>query len=154
MAGERILVCDDDPQILRALRLVLRGAGKSFSAGADLKLLREAAQPTHRNWIQIDDAIKLGPVGAEQLGGPLFGLAQQEADLLVDGLWFGLLVFDSVEVLAVQVGERGTVAGVVESRRSLSGAGPRLRSRAQLLRRHPEAIRGRDDLLRRRARAR
>jgi two-component system, OmpR family, KDP operon response regulator KdpE len=27
MAGERILVCDDDPQILRALRLVLRGAG-------------------------------------------------------------------------------------------------------------------------------
>jgi len=35
-------------------------------------------------------------------------------DLLVDGLWFGLLVFDSVEVLAVQVGERGSVAGVVE----------------------------------------
>jgi len=27
MAGERVLVCDDDPQILRALRLVLRGAG-------------------------------------------------------------------------------------------------------------------------------
>ena len=27
MAAERILVCDDDPQILRALRLVLRGAG-------------------------------------------------------------------------------------------------------------------------------
>jgi len=27
MSGERILVCDDDPQILRALRLVLRGAG-------------------------------------------------------------------------------------------------------------------------------
>jgi two-component system KDP operon response regulator KdpE len=27
MAGERILVCDDDPQILRALRLILRGAG-------------------------------------------------------------------------------------------------------------------------------
>ena len=27
MAGERILVCDDDPQILRALRLVLRSAG-------------------------------------------------------------------------------------------------------------------------------
>lgn len=27
MAGERILVCDDDPQILRALRLMLRGAG-------------------------------------------------------------------------------------------------------------------------------
>jgi len=27
MAGERVLVCDDDPQILRALRLILRGAG-------------------------------------------------------------------------------------------------------------------------------
>src|SRR5258707_3920924 len=27
MAGERILVCDDDPQIQRALRLVLREAG-------------------------------------------------------------------------------------------------------------------------------
>jgi two-component system KDP operon response regulator KdpE len=27
MSGERILVCDDDAQILRALRLVLRGAG-------------------------------------------------------------------------------------------------------------------------------
>jgi two-component system KDP operon response regulator KdpE len=27
MAGERVLVCDDDPQILRALRLVLRSAG-------------------------------------------------------------------------------------------------------------------------------
>jgi two-component system, OmpR family, KDP operon response regulator KdpE len=27
VAGERILVCDDDPQMLRALRLVLRGAG-------------------------------------------------------------------------------------------------------------------------------
>jgi two-component system KDP operon response regulator KdpE len=27
MAGERVLVCDDDPQILRALRLMLRGAG-------------------------------------------------------------------------------------------------------------------------------
>ena len=27
MTGERILVCDDEPQILRALRVVLRGAG-------------------------------------------------------------------------------------------------------------------------------
>ena len=34
MAGERILVCDDDPQILRALRLVLRGAGYEVLTGA------------------------------------------------------------------------------------------------------------------------
>jgi two-component system KDP operon response regulator KdpE len=34
MAGERILVCDDDPQILRALRLMLRGAGYEVLATA------------------------------------------------------------------------------------------------------------------------
>jgi len=34
MAGERILVCDDDPQILRALRLVLRAAGYEVLATA------------------------------------------------------------------------------------------------------------------------
>jgi two-component system KDP operon response regulator KdpE len=34
VAGERILVCDDDPQILRALRLVLRGAGYEVLATA------------------------------------------------------------------------------------------------------------------------
>jgi hypothetical protein len=35
-------------------------------------------------------------------------------DLLVDGVRVGLLVFDSVEVLAVDVGEGGAVAGVAE----------------------------------------
>ncbi len=34
MAGERILVCDDDPQILRALRLVLHGAGYEVTTAA------------------------------------------------------------------------------------------------------------------------
>jgi hypothetical protein len=34
--------------------------------------------------------------------------------LLVDGVWVGLLVFDSVEVLAVDFGERRAVAGVAE----------------------------------------
>jgi two-component system KDP operon response regulator KdpE len=34
MSGERILVCDDDPQILRALRLVLRSAGYEVLAAA------------------------------------------------------------------------------------------------------------------------
>jgi two-component system KDP operon response regulator KdpE len=35
MAGERILVCDDDPQIRRALRLVLVEAGYEVLAAAD-----------------------------------------------------------------------------------------------------------------------
>jgi len=34
--------------------------------------------------------------------------------LLVDGVWVGLLVLDSVEVLAVDVGECRAVAGVAE----------------------------------------
>ena len=34
--------------------------------------------------------------------------------LLVEGVGVGLLVFDSVEVLAVEVGECGAVAGVAE----------------------------------------
>ena len=32
----------------------------TFSAGADLRLLREAAQPKVQNWTQINDAIKDG----------------------------------------------------------------------------------------------
>jgi hypothetical protein len=34
--------------------------------------------------------------------------------LLVERVWVGLLVLDAVEVLAVEVGEGGTVAGVAE----------------------------------------
>jgi len=49
MAGERILVCDDDPQILRALRLVLRGAGYEVltSATAEEALDRAAIGGPH-----------------------------------------------------------------------------------------------------------
>ena len=49
MAGERILVCDDDPQILRALRLVLRGAGFEVltSANAEEALDRAAVGGPH-----------------------------------------------------------------------------------------------------------
>ena len=35
-------------------------------------------------------------------------------DLLVEGVWVGLAVLDSVEVLAVEFGEGGSVAGVAE----------------------------------------
>ncbi len=40
--------------------LVIGNDSDTFSAGADLRLLRQAAQPTVRNWTQISDAIKDG----------------------------------------------------------------------------------------------
>ena len=55
MAGERILVCDDDPQILRALRLVLRGAGYEVltSATAEVALDRAAVGGPHAAIIDL-----------------------------------------------------------------------------------------------------
>jgi 3-hydroxyacyl-CoA dehydrogenase len=40
--------------------LVIGNDTDTFSAGADLRLLRAAAQPTQQNWTQINDAIKDG----------------------------------------------------------------------------------------------
>jgi len=55
MAGERILVCDDDPQILRALRLVLRGADYEVlvSATAEEALDRAALAGPHAAIIDL-----------------------------------------------------------------------------------------------------
>jgi two-component system KDP operon response regulator KdpE len=55
MAGERILVCDDDPQILRALRLVLRGAGYEVltSTTAEEALDRAAIAGPHAAIIDL-----------------------------------------------------------------------------------------------------
>ncbi len=55
MSGERILVCDDDPQILRALRLVLRGAGYEVltSATAEEALDRAAIAGPHAAIIDL-----------------------------------------------------------------------------------------------------
>ena len=55
MAGERILVCDDDPQILRALRLVLRGAGYEVltSATGEEALDRAAVAGPHAAIIDL-----------------------------------------------------------------------------------------------------
>jgi len=55
MAGERILVCDDDPQILRALRLVLRGAGYEVltAATAEEALDRAAVGGPHAAIIDL-----------------------------------------------------------------------------------------------------
>lgn len=55
MAGERVLVCDDDPQILRALRLVLRGAGYEVltSATAEEALDRAAIGGPHAAIIDL-----------------------------------------------------------------------------------------------------
>jgi 3-hydroxyacyl-CoA dehydrogenase len=40
--------------------LVIGNDSDTFSAGADLRLLRAAAQPTEQNWTQINDAITVG----------------------------------------------------------------------------------------------
>ena len=40
--------------------LVIGNDTDTFSAGADLKLLREAAQPAQQSWLPINDAIKTG----------------------------------------------------------------------------------------------
>jgi len=55
MSGERILVCDDDPQILRALRLVLRGAGYEVltSATGEEALDRAAITGPHAAIIDL-----------------------------------------------------------------------------------------------------
>lgn len=55
MAGERILVCDDDRQILRALRLVLTGAGFEVltSATAEEALDRAAIGGPHAAIIDL-----------------------------------------------------------------------------------------------------
>ena len=55
------------------------------------------------NWLR-------GGVGAVFRGSA----SGETADLLIDGGWFGWLVLDAVEVLAVQIGECGAVAGVAE----------------------------------------
>jgi two-component system, OmpR family, KDP operon response regulator KdpE len=49
MSGERILVCDDDPQIRRALRLILRDAGYEvlIASSADEALDRAAVAGPH-----------------------------------------------------------------------------------------------------------
>jgi two-component system KDP operon response regulator KdpE len=55
MTGERVLVCDDDPQILRALRLVLRAAGYEVltSATAEEALDRAALAGPHAAIIDL-----------------------------------------------------------------------------------------------------
>jgi two-component system, OmpR family, KDP operon response regulator KdpE len=55
MAGERILVCDDDPQILRALRLILRAAGYEVltSATAEEALDRASIGGPHAAIIDL-----------------------------------------------------------------------------------------------------
>jgi CheY-like chemotaxis protein len=56
MAQERILVCDDDPQIRRALRLVLHEAGYEVlnTATGEEALDRAALAGTHAAIIAFD----------------------------------------------------------------------------------------------------
>ncbi|HLW94950.1 MAG TPA: response regulator transcription factor [Solirubrobacteraceae bacterium] len=54
MAGERVLVCDDDPQILRALRLILRGAGYEVVTGASAEEALDRAAVTSPHVAIVD----------------------------------------------------------------------------------------------------
>jgi two-component system KDP operon response regulator KdpE len=54
MAGERVLVCDDDPQILRALRLILRGAGYEVVSGASAEEALDRAAVTSPHVAIVD----------------------------------------------------------------------------------------------------
>jgi two-component system KDP operon response regulator KdpE len=54
MAGERVLVCDDDMQILRALRLVLRGAGYEVLTSATAEEALDRAAMGHPHAAIID----------------------------------------------------------------------------------------------------
>ncbi|HEY5389565.1 MAG TPA: response regulator transcription factor [Solirubrobacteraceae bacterium] len=54
MAGERVLVCDDDPQILRALRLILRGAGYEVITGASAEEALDRAAVTSPHVAIVD----------------------------------------------------------------------------------------------------
>ena len=47
--------------------LVIGNDSDTFSAGADLRLLREAAQPARRNWAEIENAIKAGQHAMQRL---------------------------------------------------------------------------------------
>ena len=54
MSAERILVCDDDPQIRRALRLLLRDAGYEVILAADGEEALDHAAPEHPHLAVVD----------------------------------------------------------------------------------------------------
>jgi 3-hydroxyacyl-CoA dehydrogenase len=80
--------------------LVIGNDSDTFSAGADLRLLREAAQPTQRNWTQINDAIKDGQRAMQGLKFARFPVVSALAGKALGGGCELLLHSDAIQAHA------------------------------------------------------
>ena len=80
--------------------LVIGNDSDTFSAGADLRLLREAAQPTQRNWTQINDAIKDGQHAMQGLKYARFPVVSALAGKALGGGCELLLHSDAIQAHA------------------------------------------------------
>ena len=80
--------------------LVIGNDSDTFSAGADLRLLREAAQPTQRNWTQINEAIKAGQCAMQGLKYAPFPVVSALAGKALGGGCELLLHSDAIQAHA------------------------------------------------------
>jgi 3-hydroxyacyl-CoA dehydrogenase len=80
--------------------LVIGNDNDTFSAGADLRLLREAAQPSQPSWTQIDDAIKDGQLAMQGLKYARFPVVSALAGKALGGGCELLLHSDAIQAHA------------------------------------------------------
>ena len=80
--------------------LVIGNDSDTFSAGADLRLLREAAHPAQRNWTQISDAIKQGQQAMQGLKYARFPVVSALAGKALGGGCELLLNSDAIQAHA------------------------------------------------------
>ena len=81
--------------------LVIGNDSDTFSAGADLRLLREAAQPSQSNWTQISDAIKTGQRAMQGLKYSPFPVVSALAGKALGGGCELLLHSDAIQAHAL-----------------------------------------------------
>jgi 3-hydroxyacyl-CoA dehydrogenase len=96
LIGETIQLGTDQ----RFKGLVIGNDTETFSAGADLGLLRAAAQPTQRNWTQIDAAIKAGQNAMQGLKYARFPVVSALAGKALGGGCELLLHSDAIQAHA------------------------------------------------------
>jgi 3-hydroxyacyl-CoA dehydrogenase len=80
--------------------LVIGNDSDTFSAGADLRLLREAAEPVQRNWTRINDAIKEGQHAMQGLKYARFPVVSALAGKALGGGCELLLHSDAIQAHA------------------------------------------------------
>jgi 3-hydroxyacyl-CoA dehydrogenase len=80
--------------------LVIGNDSDTFSAGADLRLLREAAQPAQRKWAQVSDAIKRGQHAMQGLKYARFPVVSALAGKALGGGCELLLHSDAIQAHA------------------------------------------------------